>query len=97
LDPARINARRSPKPLRWRAAAFVRSIGIEVIPPPDSTFLPGLDVRYGVVLVDEARVAHLGDILHEAGHVAVSDPAERKRGGGSRGSAALFAAIGPCR
>ena len=68
-------------PLTDTLAAFVRGVGIEAVPAslPDPTFLPGLDVRYGVVLVDEARLTFPGDILHEAGHVAVSDPAERKQ------------------
>src|SRR6202040_2202664 len=29
------------------------------------------------VLVDESRLAYPGDLLHEAGHIAVADPAER--------------------
>ena len=66
-------------PLTERLAAFVRSIGIAVRPAtlPDKTFLPGLDIRHGTILIDEERLAHSGDILHEAGHIAVADPAER--------------------
>jgi hypothetical protein len=66
-------------PLTERLVAFVRGIGIEVRATtlPDNTFLPGLDVRHGAILVDEARLAYPGDILHEAGHLAVTDPAER--------------------
>jgi len=30
-------------------------------------------------LVDERRLLHPGDILHEAGHIAVTDPAERNQ------------------
>jgi len=66
-------------PLTERLATFVRGIGIGVCAatlPPD-TFLPGLAIRDGAILVDEARLAHPGDILHEAGHLAVADPAER--------------------
>ena len=29
------------------------------------------------IVVDEERLAYPGDILHEAGHIAVADPAER--------------------
>ena len=43
--------------------------------------MPGIDIRQGTILVDEARLAHPGDLLHEAGHLAVADPAER---GGAR-------------
>jgi hypothetical protein len=66
-------------PLTERLATFVRGIGIEVRAAalPADTFLPGLDIRDGAILVDEARLAHPGDIVHEAGHPAVIDPAER--------------------
>jgi hypothetical protein len=62
-------------------AAFVRGVGIPVRTASLSgpTFLPGLDIRYGELLVDGERLAYPGDILHEAGHIAVSDPAERQR------------------
>lgn len=59
--------------------AFVRDIGIAIdaVTLPDATLLPGLEIRGGVVRIDEARLLYPGDILHEAGHVAVSDPASR--------------------
>ena len=66
-------------PLTERLAAFVRGIGIDVRAAtlPDKTFLPGLAIEHGAILVDEERLSHPGDILHEAGHLAVADPAER--------------------
>jgi hypothetical protein len=66
-------------PLTERLAAFVRSIGIDVRTGtlPEKTVLPGLDIRHGAILVDEARMTHPGDILHEAGHLAVTDPLKR--------------------
>ena len=66
-------------PLTERLVAFVRGIGIDVRTAalPEKTVLPGLDIRNGAILVDEARMTHPGDILHEAGHLAVTDPAER--------------------
>ncbi len=66
-------------PLTERLAGFVREIGLDVRPAalPDGTFLPGLDIRDGAVLIDEERLSHPGDILHEAGHLAVTDSAER--------------------
>lgn len=66
-------------PLTERLAAFVRDIGLPVCAAalPADTFLAGLDIRDGAILVDEARLAHPGDILHEAGHLAVAAPAER--------------------
>jgi hypothetical protein len=66
-------------PLTEQLVALVRGIGIEVRAAvlPEKTFLPGLDIRHGAILVDAERLAHPGDILHEAGHLAVTDPAER--------------------
>jgi hypothetical protein len=66
-------------PLTERMAAFVRGIGIELRaePLPDATFLPGLDIRHGAILVDGQRLAYPGDLLHEAGHIAVAPPEQR--------------------
>ena len=66
-------------PLTERLVAFVRGIGIDVRAAalPEKTVLPGLDIRHGAILVDVTRMTHPGDILHEAGHLAVTDPAER--------------------
>ena len=67
-------------PLTERLAAFVRGVGIEVRAATlsEPTFLPGLDIEYGALLIDEQRLSHPGDILHEAGHIAVAEPAQRK-------------------
>ena len=66
-------------PLTARLATFVAEIGIGVckVTLEEPTFLPGLDIRRGSLLVDEDKLAYPGDILHEAGHIAVADPAER--------------------
>jgi hypothetical protein len=66
-------------PLTERLAAFVRGIGIDVRATalPEKTFLQGLDIRQGAILIDEQRLDHPGDILHEAGHLAVTEPTER--------------------
>ena len=66
-------------PLTDRIAAFIRDVGIGVEPAALSapTPCPGVHVRHGVILVDESRLTHPGDLLHEAGHVAVCDPAAR--------------------
>src|SRR5882757_4897405 len=65
--------------LTERLAEFVRGLGIDVRAAalPQKTFLPGLDIQHGAIVVDEQRLAHPGDILHEAGHIAVSEPAAR--------------------
>src|SRR5580658_6016442 len=72
-------APRFADPLTERLAAFVRGIGIDVRAATlaEKTFLPGLEISRGAILVDEARLSHPGDLLHEAGHLAVTDPAER--------------------
>ena len=66
-------------PLIERLAAFVRGVGIDLRAAalPAKTFLPGLDIRRGAILIDEQRLHHPGDILHEAGHLAVTEPTER--------------------
>jgi len=66
-------------PLTQRLADFVASIGIEVRQDtlPDKTFLPGLDIQSGALVIDPERLAYPGDILHEAGHIAVTDPEVR--------------------
>ena len=68
-------------PLIARLADFVRGIGIDVRAAalPEPTFLPGLAIRGGALLIDEERLSYPGDILHEAGHIAVSDSAVRSQ------------------
>jgi hypothetical protein len=65
-------------PLVGRIVAFVRGVGIpvEVASLDGETFLPGVAVEAGRLKVDPARLAWPGDLLHEAGHVAVGDPAK---------------------
>ena len=60
-------------------AAFLESIGIPLIPASSllPANFPGLDIQHGCVLVDESRLIHPGDILHEAGHVALTTPEAR--------------------
>ncbi|KQY27406.1 hypothetical protein ASD21_15305 [Caulobacter sp. Root1455] len=69
-------------PLVSRIVAFLRQIGIpvEVAALEDETFLPGVLVAGGGLRVDPSRLAWPGDLLHEAGHVAVGDPACRDDG-----------------
>lgn len=47
-----------------------RSIEIE-------TFLPGLTIENGLLVIDTDKLENPGDILHEAGHIAVTLPEER--------------------
>jgi hypothetical protein len=63
-------------PLVRKLATFVSEIGIRTIAASSasSTLFPGLDIQCGAVLIDESRLVHPGDILHEAGHLAVTEP-----------------------
>lgn len=67
-------------PLVARLSTFVCSVGIEVQACAINwkTQFPGLEIKMGAVLVDEKELIHPGNILHEAGHIAVHDPARRK-------------------
>jgi hypothetical protein len=42
-----------------------------------NTFLPGILIENGGLLLDPARLLYPGDLLHEAGHLAVTPAAER--------------------
>jgi hypothetical protein len=66
-------------PLIARMAEFLGSIGIAVVPASSllPANFPGLDIQHGRVLVDETRVVHAGDVLHEAGHIAMAEPSRR--------------------
>jgi hypothetical protein len=79
VPPERVVAFRAP--VTAAIAGFLVGIGIAVAPADlgDDTFLPGIAVREGGLLVDEPRLDHPGDLLHEAAHVAVAPPAARPR------------------
>lgn len=66
-------------PLTDRLAGFIRGIGlvVEAATLDEPTLLPGVAARRGRLLVDEARLAHPGDLLHEAGHLAILEPTTR--------------------
>ena len=61
--------------------SFLNQIGIPCStgPIPENTFLPGIEIRSGAIVVDPEQVRYPGDILHEAGHIAVT-PACRRSG-----------------
>ncbi len=44
---------------------------------PDDTFLPGVTISGGAVVYDPTKLKYPGDLLHEAGHLAVTLPEER--------------------
>jgi hypothetical protein len=59
-----------------RIVAFLTEIGIPVVVEPlrADTLLPAMTVRDGALVIDPARLEWPGDLLHEAGHIAVTDP-----------------------
>lgn len=61
--------------------AFLGKIGIEAAPGAvrPGSFLPGIRVVGGTLIYDDATLAWPGDLLHEAGHIAVVPSALRSR------------------
>lgn len=53
----------------------------------DDTFLPGIAIRHGELVIDTEKLQFPGDILHEAGHLAVVTPQERRHLNGNVGEA----------
>lgn len=58
---------------------FLHSIGIPTSfrTIEDGSFLPGLLIEEGGIVIDTEALLYPGDILHEAGHIAVVPAAER--------------------
>lgn len=59
---------------------FLNDIGIptEVKPLPDDTRMPGVRLEYGGLAIDPDKLCYVGDLLHEAGHIACMAPSLRK-------------------
>lgn len=58
---------------------FLQRIGIPVRAGdlPAETFLPAVRIVDGTLVYDPARLQWPGDLLHEAGHIAVTPPHQR--------------------
>jgi hypothetical protein len=74
-----VTAPRFEDPLTQVIADFIAGIGIPVrhATLPHMTFMPGIEIRRGGLDVDEMRLMAPGDLLHEAGHLAVKASNER--------------------
>lgn len=61
------------KALTNKIAGFLTGIGLEIEARKldRETFLPGILIENGKIIVDEEKLAFPGDLLHEAGHLAV--------------------------
>ena len=59
--------------------SFLNGIGLSVRTSEISepSFLPGIAIRRGVLVIDELRLLYPGDLLHEAGHLALLPPESR--------------------
>jgi len=59
---------------------FIKSIGIKVDYETfdKETFLPGIAIKDGGLIVDPTKLKYPGDLLHEAGHIAVTPKNMRK-------------------
>ena len=59
--------------------AFLCAIGLSVREQelPENCVLPGISIDAGILLVDRKKLLYPGDLLHEAGHLAVVPGAER--------------------
>lgn len=62
-----------------RAVSFLNEIGIPVEYNTllHKTFLPGVAIINGGLVIDSEKLKYPGDILHEAGHIAVVPAADR--------------------
>lgn len=58
---------------------FLTEIGIEFEfrAIDEDTFLPGILIENGKLIIDFQKLGHMGDVLHEAGHIAVVPTADR--------------------
>ncbi|MBC3808128.1 hypothetical protein H8K52_12310 [Undibacterium seohonense] len=65
--------------LKQTMCDFIESLGISIIPRKleHVTFLPGLDLGPNCIYVDAEKLLYPGDLLHEAGHLAVTTAAQR--------------------
>jgi hypothetical protein len=59
--------------------AFLAGIGLPIVEAtlPGDTFLPGIALHAGGLIVDPEKLLWPGDLLHEAGHLAVLPAAVR--------------------
>lgn len=66
---------------KWIApiCGFIRYIGLEVriTPLTWDTFLPGVEIEDGVLCYDPEKLLYPGDLLHEAGHIALTPAGQR--------------------
>jgi hypothetical protein len=75
--------------------SFLDEIGIKTRMEKieSQTFVPGLIIENGVLIIDKEKMFYPGDLLHEAGHIAVVPEAERSALNEVKGDGQEIAAI----
>ena len=75
-------------PLTDQILNFLTDIGlpVRIADLAEPTFLPGVQMESGGLVVDLARLRYPGDLLHEAGHLALMEPARRASANGDAGA-----------
>jgi carbamoyltransferase len=70
-----------------KITTFLNEIGIETRfeKIERETFLPGILIDKGKLIIDEEKLLYPGDLLHEAGHIAVMKPEDRVANSGNIG------------
>lgn len=63
-----------------KIVAFINGVGISCVPGSvaATSFLPGIDIEKGSIVYDVKNMLSSGDLLHEAGHIAVLASIDRK-------------------
>ena len=58
---------------------FLNDIGITIVfrDIEEDCFLPGILITEGEMHIDKEKLLYVGDVLHEAGHIAIVPPSER--------------------
>lgn len=71
-----------------RIVRFLREIGLKVEfgVVDEAAVLPGVEIRRGVLVVEQELLAHPGDLLHEAGHLATMSGWQRAHATGNAGT-----------
>lgn len=79
----------SEPPLLEKITDFLHEIGINTHKQQldEPTFLPGVLIDKGTLIIDEEKLLYPGDLLHEAGHIAVMTNEERSSIRGNVGEA----------
>lgn len=62
-----------------KITTFLNEVGINVHYKQIDykTFLPGISIENGAIVIDKEKLKYPGDILHEAGHIAVVPTIDR--------------------